>query len=73
MKNVCGRKFEKESPENVLNITDFWVGGVWKSRTINSKTHFSGVLCPVVYVLTPLRNIDPFIIDSSDLALEILE
>jgi hypothetical protein len=44
-------------------------------RTINSKNHFIqvGVLCPVKYVLTPLRNIGSFIIDSSDLALEILE
>ena len=37
------------------------------------KNHFIGVLCPVPYVLTPLRNIGSFIIDSSDLALEILE
>jgi hypothetical protein len=70
VKNVGGRRCEKESPENVLNVPDFWVGEVWKSRTIHSKNHFIGVLCPVQYVLTPLRNIGSFIIDSSDLALE---
>jgi hypothetical protein len=73
VKNDCRRKCEKESPENVLNVPDFWVGEVWKSSTINSKNHFIGVLCPVPYVLTPLRNIGSFIIDSSDLALEIFE
>ena len=70
-----GGKCEKESPENVLNVPDFWAGEVRKSRSlaIHSKTHFIGVLCPVPYVLTPLRNIGSFIIDSSDLVLEILE
>jgi hypothetical protein len=71
--NVCKRKCEKESPENVLNVPDFWVGEVWKRSSIYSKNHFIGVLCPGQYVLTPLRNIGSFIIDSSDLALEILE
>ena len=73
---VVEDKCEKESPQHFLNVPDFWVGEVWKSRWIHSKNDFIGVLCRVQYVLrlTPLRNIGSVtsIIDGLDIALEIL-
>jgi len=70
---VVEYKCEKESPQHVLNVPDFWVEEVWKSRLIHNKNHFIGVLCQVQEVLTPLRNIGSFIIYGFDLVLETLE